>query len=709
MSSIHTERAKRWRTTPFMAEWLANTVDYCKNTPEGQLGFRQWLLHRYGPDTDTTNLVQATLKPPRKDHSPPPSYGVIWNNAAVELGVSDEAIQLYDSYTMEAGLCSPPRTKPALKRRRAESSVEWLARRSEAARQGCKAPNIDWEVARAVALSEFDRTKDTIELWRTVPQSLFQTIMTRKASTIPSPQILNNSKEYIEFHTLDDAFRSRLYGLNLAHMMWSHAASLFEDLAQRGLTTASAIEREYKKDSQLMWRLIACVCYVRCLKRQFVGQLVQEFSWSEYFRPYFKRWRTTTGLSKIEPDFSYIGKHGYRNGIVDELIVRFCCDLEMTGSAAFFDRMTKFLDKDPSEANKFSAQAFAEMGDVAIIIDFQSQIEGSPFGQRLLKYAASKEASQLKDPHFVGELSFMDLTKIIWSDVGKSPDYETKAFVIARCVVSTWLRNVTSRQSIRNFFPYLFSVKTYTPLERLNPQAFDALWSEIDRNLWDAARIVDRSSTPGVVAQRFGLVNPDDPDKPSFCAWIFKALDPTRGARLVASTTPAPARNAEQSDIPVAGPQDSAVKSGHAYMAEQEAAKLKDKVKTRGVDGPSEVATEDIDEDQPEVEREVELPETMPFEFKIGKKIMKIFHRILELDPNEADAHNGPQKGQVRWGEFERAMKRVGFTTCQTAGSSVRFDPPAKTARPITFHRPHPDSIMTPYHIKLFVSHLFSP
>lgn len=43
------------------------------------------------------------------------------------------------------------------------------------------------------------------------------------------------------------------------------------------------------------------------------------------------------------------------------------------------------------------------------------------------------------------------------------------------------------------------------------------------------------------------------------------------------------------------------------------------------------------------------------------------------------------------WGRqnhsFPQAMKRIGFLVCQTAGSSVRFDPPAKTARPITFHR----------------------
>lgn len=41
----------------------------------------------------------------------------------------------------------------------------------------------------------------------------------------------------------------------------------------------------------------------------------------------------------------------------------------------------------------------------------------------------------------------------------------------------------------------------------------------------------------------------------------------------------------------------------------------------------------------------------------------------------------------IRLPSLHQAMKRLGFEVVQTAGSSVRFDPPASTARPITFHR----------------------
>jgi hypothetical protein len=75
-------------------------------------------------------------------------------------------------------------------------------------------------------------------------------------------------------------------------------------------------------------------------------------------------------------------------------------------------------------------------------------------------------------------------------------------------------------------------------------------------------------------------------------------------------------------------------------------------------------------EEEPEEEAEERrvLPEVLPSEFKIGKKVLKVcachpsdsssadtnmqlFHRILE--PPEEEKENAPTKGQVRWGDFE--------------------------------------------------------
>lgn len=42
--NIHRERAKRWGTNPFMAEWFANAVEYMK-APKAQLDFEDWCEH----------------------------------------------------------------------------------------------------------------------------------------------------------------------------------------------------------------------------------------------------------------------------------------------------------------------------------------------------------------------------------------------------------------------------------------------------------------------------------------------------------------------------------------------------------------------------------------------------------------------------------------------------------------------------------------
>jgi hypothetical protein len=108
--------------------------------------------------------------------------------------VSDECLELYHQFASEGNRCSPERVKPAPKRRRGESSAEWLAVRTmdvhyrmlaeliysaamvyycltsalqvpqllsfpvAALVEGCKVPNFDWDMARAIAISELVRS-----------------------------------------------------------------------------------------------------------------------------------------------------------------------------------------------------------------------------------------------------------------------------------------------------------------------------------------------------------------------------------------------------------------------------------------------------------------------------------------------------------------------------------------------------------------------
>jgi hypothetical protein len=78
----------------------------------------------------------------------------------------------------------------------------------------------------------------------------------------------------------------------------------------------------------------------------------------------------------------YINKNGFNGSLFDEFIVRSMADIEGLG-AAFFQNLTEMLvndllilpkkksnyfilqAKDPSQVNKFSAEAFEEIGDIA--------------------------------------------------------------------------------------------------------------------------------------------------------------------------------------------------------------------------------------------------------------------------------------------------------------------------------------------------------
>jgi hypothetical protein len=84
-------------------------------------------------------------------------------------------------------------------------------------------------------------------------------------------------------------------------MTWFHAVELFEDLTRMGLINTASIERAYKKDKALMWRIVSCFARIDYLVLNLWGKLTHTITWSEHFRPYFKRWR----VSLIYPLIGY--------------------------------------------------------------------------------------------------------------------------------------------------------------------------------------------------------------------------------------------------------------------------------------------------------------------------------------------------------------------------------------------------------------------
>jgi len=147
--------------------------------------------------------------------------------------------------------------------------------------------------------------RDNIRGWRAEPKIFFGLIISQTASLITPPYLAGKPERML--YMFDEAFRWCTLGLNvryanpplifviltvvlqISHVTWSFATALFEDLTRMNLNTSSSIERAYKKDIGLLWRFVTCHSLVEYEQNRQWWNVRLEVSWSEYFRPYFKR------------------------------------------------------------------------------------------------------------------------------------------------------------------------------------------------------------------------------------------------------------------------------------------------------------------------------------------------------------------------------------------------------------------------------------
>lgn len=225
-------------------------------------------------------------------------------------------------------------------------------------------------------------------------------------------------------------------------------------------------------------------------------------------------------------------------------------------------------------------------------------------------------------PDFLPQLSIFDPTKInIAPNDGPEAGYGDASRVISS-IGNTWL-SITSQLSMWKFLPRLFQ-SLFVGYEQV-PIVFDEIWAAADLHLWSAARRLDRLGKPGPVARAFGLIDPSDPNRPTSMMHLLRDLDPSKSE---AATTPAPMPPSRIEAIPVSGPTESAVRSGHAFVAENMELRPKEKPKTRGVvvsdvSNAGDVTVREDDEFR-------SLPQMLPPQFKMGKKILRvIYHHIV--------------------------------------------------------------------------------
>ncbi|KAJ7731622.1 hypothetical protein B0H16DRAFT_1696639 [Mycena metata] len=701
MSSIHLKRAKVWQTSEFNAEWIQNGVEYCTNNPEGRRDLQMTLLSDLGPQ-GAQFAMRAIAGPLRRHVSgKPPKEGVWWQQVAFDLGINDHALRFYTDLVNAKDLAAPPRLLPAIKRKRGEDSISWLSRRHEAHIHGHKVPEMDWVTARAMAISQFDSVRDTWEAWHTSPHTFFDEIVLRGKTIILSPQILEKpDKDFVRLHKLDDAFRGRVYSLTvglsrnpsslvtnryqLAHMVWLHASELLEDLFNMGLTTSAQIEREYKKDRRLMLRLIACFTKMEGLALHLWSNMHQVVSASPNIAPCLIRVRVSQLSPQILPPLA-----GPRNAC-----------LASFGRARTADWTFEVISELAVGNTYFPSSHRMPWLRFRVVYEFLMQMELSTFGKGLLACVSTLEATDVdlwdvmcpfklpKTFRPTGHLS-------IWG-----PAYTAMVAVRDTWRDIAWRLNMQGTQGPDGLLARI-ERKDY-----LAPVDFDEMWESMDLELWDGAAERGLEGRHREVARHFGLYDTADVTRPTSTGRLLREHFAIR--RLVQEhlhrTHEVKAQEQARREAAATTPVEIAssptvAQSGHAYLTATGVVR-KEKAKTRK-NATVEIvpvaivpaAIETVDENEVE-----NMPEVLPSHYKLGKKV---FHRLLDDDDEPSD-DSAPSvtKGQIRWDAFEKAMKRIGFGVCQTAGSSVRFDPPARTARPITFHRPHPDPLLTPNMIK---------
>ncbi|EJD43599.1 hypothetical protein AURDEDRAFT_114653 [Auricularia subglabra TFB-10046 SS5] len=731
MAALYRERAKRWETNPYLAEWLSRSIAYCR-TEVGAKEFREWLRFKWPEEKEYQHRLRRCLAPPKKLWrvllEPRSEGGHMrrWALAAVDLGVSDEGLELFHTFCANYNIEMPERSAPPIKRRRGESVEMWNARLHEALITGSKMVDVDWEEMRRIAISEYDNTRDTLEVWRTDPGSFLRGWLERADSTVlggPELERADGVPYEILATKLVAAWRSRLHLMTVGHAHWYRAVNVFEELARRGLTTTTAVERAYQADPALKWRLLSVFCTTLSYSSKHGSMVNQTMLSQKEFRPYVHMWRDDNGLLRIDAHKKNIPPAGSIAGKITKAF---------NGSSSIstaLEMMESHFQTRPDDAKLFSSAAWNALGDSAILDKFMFAFTKSDFGLRLAKTADA--VTDLRgDDLKLFEKEFLFVTRNVLKAFpyaptpafNKSEGMKLCDFLTETILGEMWLQFVFNQllNARKLADGVLGALKAHKPgwdLDRFSDVAeflpalaadrsivrlVDATWLEYDRALWFCAVNADEPGD-GRVTTTFGLFDPRDLRRP-----VCSSADDIFGRTVPhVAATPAPAAPEEYvQTLPVAAPAEAA-QSGHAAARDAAAHAPKEKTKTRGdaasdpVDSGDSTAGGKVDSTVGgKVEIVDDYPDVLPSTFKLAKKNHNVFRQILGYKEPTAAGEAPVKPGVVRWEQFERAMRRIGFETVQTAGSSVRFDPPARTARPITFHRPHPEAVLSPYLLK---------
>ncbi|KAG8947249.1 hypothetical protein FRC00_009195 [Tulasnella sp. 408] len=480
---------------------------------------------------------------------------------------------------------------------------------------GAKIPNINWAGMFEAIAFPLDHIRDQMEVWRTRPDMFVKGLVERAHSTI----IFDGYPENERFsQACMDAMRSRMHISHLQYAAWSQAATLFEELDNKGLNTSASVMKAIKTDRELLGRVAAMVCHVLELQRWWCGKLPQVLTSCKAIRPYFIRKRLPTGSAIVIKDSAYCKRHPPKDKSIEFVLAGLYETTTSVLPAPTHLREIHKAIQNPKEAEKFTAEAYDTIGDYAIAVEFTDGFTQSSFGQdltTLVKEAIQDGSSKSWFPF----LSGMDQEKV--TEVDDEPHVNrfgsVESFVKVQAL--EWL-SVCFAIDAKLAVTLMVTTDTWGWME------YDILWRTVDQILWQEAE--NLQCAPGRLAKLFGLFDPLDKNRPTAGEAFLREL-----SRLidVADELFRPEIVPDQpfvSSIPVATPQDSVAKAPERGSFEPKVKVKKKKAKagqsTESPPPPPPQAqpVEIPEEDEPDEN----IPELLPKNWKLNKRTVDVSH-----------------------------------------------------------------------------------
>ncbi|ESK96615.1 hypothetical protein Moror_6835 [Moniliophthora roreri MCA 2997] len=171
------------------------------------------------------------------------------------------------------------------------------------------------------------------------------------------------------------------------------------------------------------------------------------------------------------------------------------------------------------------------------------------------------------------------------------------------------------------------------------------------------------------------------------------------------STTTQTSASASTFSLPIS---QTTAESARSYIKSENLDAPKNKVKSRpdhaslfsNIKPKGVLARLGVGKEQEETPHEKK--EKRNFFASLRRKTRGYMHQILHTAEDETKGSAG-----MKWDTFVKVMEDVGFDVDpSTAGSSVKFTPRNSKDNPISFHKPHPDSTITPVMLKQFSKRL---